>query len=142
MREGNVQRTIWLALGRVAVLFRINTGIGWVSGAGEVRRLSDGSVLVPAARPVPLGLGMPDGKPVVGASDLQGWTSVTVTPEMVGRKVAIYTAIECKRTTGGRKSDDQRHFVDRVRAAGGISGFASSDTEARAIVAAYQPPHT
>lgn len=139
MREGGVQRLIWLAVADVSRLFRINTGQAWLSGAGPVKRLPDGSVVVPAARPVALGLGMPDNKPLVGASDLQGWTSVTITPEMVGCKVAVYTAIECKESGGGRRSDAQENFIMQLRAAGGIAGFASSPEEARALVAAYQP---
>ena len=35
-----------------------------------------------------------------GASDLIGFTTVEITPEMVGQKAAIFTAIEVKRETG------------------------------------------
>lgn len=142
MREGNVLRASWLALGRISSLFRINTGQAWLSGLGPrgVQRLADGSVVVHAARPVALGLGKPDGKPLVGASDLQGWTSVEVTPELVGRRVAVFTGIEVKETSGGRQRDEQRNFVDQVRAAGGIAGFAASPEEALAIVSGWNPP--
>lgn len=141
MREGTVQRAIWLGLARASRLFRVNTGQAWLSGLGQrgVSRLEDGSVLIRAARPIALGLGMPDGKPLGGASDLQGWSSVLITPEMVGCKVAVFTAIECKESGGGRKSDDQRNFIDQVRLAGGIAGFASSVEEALSIVSGYRP---
>jgi len=33
------------------------------------------------------------------SSDLVGWTSVVITPEMVGKTVAIFTAIEVKPAT-------------------------------------------
>lgn len=141
MREGTVQRSIWLGLGHLSRLFRINTGQAWMSGLGPtgVQRLNDGSVVIQAARPVALGLGMPNGKPLVGASDLQGWTSVVITPDMVGCTVAVFTAIECKATDGGRRSDDQKNFVAQVQLAGGIAGFASSTEEAAAIVTSYRP---
>lgn len=140
MRESSVLRSAWLALAACSRMFRLNTGQAWVSGAGPVQRLKDGSVVVPAARPVALGLGMPDGKPLVGASDLIGWTDVVITPEMVGCKVAVITCIETKESGGGRKSDVQRNFIDQVRAAGGIAGFASSADEAKSIVTSYRPP--
>lgn len=140
MREKVVLRSAWLALGALSRVFRVNTGTAWLSGAGPVQRLQDGSVLVPAARPVALGLGMPDGKPLVGTSDLLGWTTVTVTPEMVGCRAAIFTAIETKETGGGKKRDEQRNFVDQVRLAGGIAGFAASAEEAVSIVRGYRPP--
>lgn len=141
MREGTVQRAIWLALAQLSRLFRINTGQAWMSGLGQrgVQHLKDGSVVIHAARPVALGLGMPNGKPLVGASDLQGWSSIVITPEMVGCTVAVFTAIECKESGGGRKSDDQRNFIDQVRLAGGIAGFASSAEEAVSIVSGYRP---
>ena len=42
----------------------------------------------------------------VGSSDLIGFKSVTITPEMVGQKVAIFTAIEVK-TESGKVSERQ-----------------------------------
>ena len=126
MSEHAVLRRIWHQLGRTSVLFRTNTGKAWVTGGGPVRHLPDGSVLVPYGRPVSLGFGLINGDPVKGASDLNGWTSVTITPDMVGRRIAVFTAIEVKRSEGGRTSAEQRHYCDRVRRAGGISGIVSS----------------
>jgi hypothetical protein len=140
MRENNVQRRAWLALAKLSRVFRVNTGRAWLSGAGPVQRLTDGSVVVPAARPVALGLGMPDGKPLVGTSDLLGWTSVTITPDLVGCRVAVFTAIETKESGGGHQRPEQKNFIDQVRLAGGIAGFASSPEEAVAVVEGFQPP--
>lgn len=141
MRENPIMRGAWLALAQLSRLFRVNTGQAWLSGMGPsgVQRMSDGSVVIQAARPVSLGLGMPNGKPLVGASDLQGWTPMTITPDMVGCRVAVFTAIETKASAGGRKTDDQRNFIDQVRLAGGIAGFASSPEEAVSIVEGYRP---
>ncbi len=140
--EGSNQRAIWLALGKISRLFRLNTGKGWVSNMGPsgVRRLEDGSVHIVAARPIPLGFGMPNGDPVVGACDLPGWTEVTITPDMVGCKVAVFTSIETKRTKGGRTSEDQKKWLLNVQCAGGIAGVANSPEAAVEIVKSYRPP--
>lgn len=132
--EGVNQRKIWLGLGAVSRLFRVNTGRAWLSGAGPARRLADGSVVVPAARPVALGFASTDGKPVKGTSDLCGWTKVKITQEMVGLDVAVFTAIETKKSKNGKASTEQLNFVDQVISSGGIAGVASSPKEALSII--------
>ena len=139
--ENTVQRSIWLAVCGLSicarvVLWRVNTGLGWV-GKGKPVRNPDGSVTLHGARPVTLGFGAPDGRPVVGASDLCGLTSVTVTPEMVGQKVAVFTAIEAKRTKNGRTTKEQLDFHEFVRGAGGIAGVANTPAVAQSIVTSY-----
>lgn len=141
MLEAPNLKAIWMAAVAAAArlrartsLFRTNSGKAWLSGAGPVQRLADGSVVVPAARPVALGLALVNGDPVVGQSDLQGWTEVVVTPEMVGQPVAVFTAIECKRTKNGRTSEDQANFVAQVTKAGGIAGVANTPAVAQSII--------
>jgi hypothetical protein len=140
--EGNVLRAVWLAVARTTTLFRLNTGMAWISGLGPkgVRKLEDGSVHILQARPISVGFSKPDGKPVVGACDLPGWTEVVITPEMVGCRCAVFTSIECKRTTGGKLSEDQGNWMAAVQRAGGIAGVANSPEAARDIVADYHPP--
>ena len=53
-----------------------------------------------------------------GGSDLIGWTSVVITPEMVGKKIAVFTAIEVK-TGKVQVSDAQKNFIEQVNKAGG-----------------------
>lgn len=55
-----------------------------------------------------------------GSSDLIGWTTVEITPEMVGRKVAVFTAVEVK-VPGKRPTAEQVNFLAQVRTAGGIA---------------------
>jgi hypothetical protein len=64
-----------------------------------------------------------------GGSDLIGWTSVTITADMVNTVVGVFTAIEVKTPTG-RVSPEQQHFVDTVNASGGRAGIARSPEEA------------
>ena len=138
--EGNVQRAIWLAMGSVSRLFRLNTGKGWVSGLGPkgVHRLKDGSIHMEAPRPIALGFGLMSGEPVKGACDLPGWTEIMITPDMVGRKVPVFTSIEAKATEGGRVSPDQKNWMNQVQSAGGIAGVARSPEEALQIVADWK----
>lgn len=137
--EGTTQRQIWLALGKVSRLFRLNTGKAWISNMGPagVTRLQDGSVHIKAARSISMGLAMPNGDPVKGACDLPGWTTVEVTPAMVGQKLAVFTSIEAKASTGGRVSPDQKNWLEQVVSAGGIAGVANSAESARAIISAW-----
>lgn len=69
----------------------------------------------------------------VGSSDLIGWTTVEITPEMVGKSLAVFTAIEAKTTTG-KPTPEQLNFIARVREAGGIAGIARSPEGAREII--------
>lgn len=72
------------------------------------------------------------GIPGPGGSDLVGWTSVIVTPEMVGSRVAILTCIEVKNERG-KLGVKQETWLDAVAAAGGRAGVARSVEDAEAI---------
>lgn len=65
----------------------------------------------------------------VGSSDLIGFQSVTVTPEMVGQKIAVFTAIEVK-TESGKVSEPQTKFIEMVRKFGGIGAVVRSVDDA------------
>jgi hypothetical protein len=119
---------IRLALGRIAILFRNNRGKGWF---GSGKKLDDGSVIIRSPRWIEFGL-------VNGASDTVGWTPKIITPDMVGKTVAVFTGIEGK-FGNDTQSDDQKTFVANVLRDGGIAGFAHSEDEARAIVESWQP---
>lgn len=80
----------------------------------------------------------PDGSRVAygltpGSSDLIGWKSITVTPEMVGKRLAVFVAVEVK-TAKGRLTKEQRNFIDRLRMCGGIAGVAKSPEEALNVI--------
>lgn len=141
--ESAVQRTTWLALAQRAVarvtLFRANSGKAWMSNLGPkgVHRLQDGSVVIQAPRTIALGLALTSGETVPGLADLAGWTDVVITPEMVGRRVPVFTAIETKESGGGHRRGNQINFVRQVQQAGGIAGFASSEKQAHEIIEAW-----
>ena len=68
-----------------------------------------------------------------GASDLIGFTPVVITPDMVGRTVAVFTAVEAKTATG-RASPEQAHYIDFVLKNGGLAGIARSPEDALKII--------
>jgi hypothetical protein len=68
-----------------------------------------------------------------GSADLIGWRTVTVTPDMVGTRLAIFTSIEVKTPTG-RVRPEQQAWLGVVRGAGGIAGIARSVPDALQIV--------
>jgi hypothetical protein len=101
----------------------MNVGLAWV---GEVISKSPLRIILANPRPFKAG--------VVGISDSCGWVSVTVTPEMVGSKVAVFLAVEDK-SGSGRASVEQKAFVAAVRAAGGRAGVSRCEQDTRAIIA-------
>lgn len=65
----------------------------------------------------------------IKSSDLVGFTTVTITPDMVGKRVAVFTAFEVKASdwkfssTGRERA--QLAFIDWVKAHGGIAAFVN-----------------
>lgn len=111
MTEQQIQQHIRVACSKGDCrLFRNNTGI-----------LKDQN-----GRPVQFGL-------CKGSADLIGWRSITITPEMVGQRIAVFTSIEVKTPTG-RVRPEQRQWMDAVQAAGGIAGIARSVEDAERLI--------
>jgi hypothetical protein len=97
-------------------------------GKGAVRlfRNSTGQFRTEDGRVVRTGL-------CVGSSDVIGWQSVVVTPDMVGKRIAVFVAIEAKAETG-RPTKEQLAFIAAVRAAGGIAGICRSSEDAEKLL--------
>jgi len=62
-----------------------------------------------------------------GAGDLIGYKIITVTSEMVGKKIARFASIEAKTDTG-TASADQKNFINQVKSDGGIAGIIKPKT--------------
>lgn len=71
-----------------------------------------------------------------GSGDLIGYKQVTITPEMVGRTVAVFLSVEVK-TDKGRPSEDQVRWLDHINQAGGIAIIARSPEGAKEGVDAH-----
>lgn len=69
----------------------------------------------------------------VGSSDLIGWTPVEITPEMVGKTIAVFTSIEVK-SAKAKPTSGQNAWLAAVKSAGGIGGIARSVDDFREIV--------
>lgn len=68
-----------------------------------------------------------------GSADLIGWRTITITPDMVGRQLAVFTSIEVK-TERGRVRPEQHAWLNTVQGAGGIAGIARSIADATQII--------
>lgn len=64
----------------------------------------------------------------VGSSDIIGWKTRIITPEMIGQPIAVFTAIEVKSATGSL-TDQQRAFLATVKDAGGIAFEIRSESD-------------
>ena len=106
-----------------ARLFRNNVGSGWV---GKIVGNKADTITLLHPRPLHAGL-------CKGSSDLIGWTPVVVTPDMVGKTVAVFTAIEGK-TKGVRTTLEQSSFLTAVTDAGGIGSVLREGVEVRDLL--------
>ena len=68
-----------------------------------------------------------------GSSDLIGFKTIEVTPDMVGEKLAVFTSIEVKNKRG-KVSELQHNWLQVVKKAGGITGVARSIQDALNIL--------
>lgn len=92
--------------------------IGWRNNVGALKDKK--------GRPVRYGL-------CKGSSDWIGFYPVKITQDMVGKVIAVFTAIECK-ADKGIVSPEQKNFLDVIRKHGGISGIARSDNDCDKIL--------
>lgn len=128
MNESELLREVQIEFSRRGDrLFRNNVGQAW---AGKTQRypesttilLHPGDVVVRRARPLNAGL-------CVGSGDGIGWRSITITQNMVGRRVALFTTVEVK-NTNTKVTKEQQAFVEAVRSSGGIGVIARSVEDA------------
>lgn len=126
--ETIAKRVVLLRVGQYrSRMFKNNTGVAYTENG----------------RPVFFGLGN-DGKKdddSIRTPDDVGWTTITITPEMVGKEVAVFTAIDSKKLgfvvksdyTKGTREYGQNKFFNLVLKSGGIAGFASCAADVDAI---------
>ena len=70
----------------------------------------------------------------IGWPDTIGYQTVTVTPEMVGQRIAIFVGVEAKRESGGVVSERQARVLERLRQAGARAGVARSVDDLQGIL--------
>jgi hypothetical protein len=120
MKEQQIQQRWLINISRRpdVRMFRNNVGTGWT---GQVISKELGAVVLQNARPLNAGL-------CVGSSDLIGWKTVTITPDMVGQQVAVFVAAEVK-TAAGRLTGEQQNFLKKVTDAGGLAVVIRSEND-------------
>lgn len=140
MSESAIFRRVMLAACQIrdnsVRIFRNAVGQGWVGRArrlrpGEVYRAQGGEVIITDPRPLHAGL-------IKGSGDAIGWTTIVVTADMVGQRLAVFTSVETKVPVTGRMSTEQRTWHGQVTAAGGYSIIARSEADLEAL--ARPPP--
>lgn len=128
--ESDDQRLIRLAVADGAPharLFRNAVGFGWV---GNLVRHQGKRVLLDAAHRITFGL-------VEGSGDLIGWTTITITPDMVGQKVAVFTSGEVKRARRPAPFvEKQRNWMKAVLGAGGFADVIKTPEDGLRLVRA------
>jgi len=106
-------------------IFRNTVGRAY-QGRVEFNAIGPGRHVIHGARVVEFGLG-------TGSPDLVGWRTVTITPDMVGQKVAVFCGVEVK-AEGGKPTIEQERFIGLMQRMGAFAGVARSVGEASAIV--------
>lgn len=130
-KEHALQNGIRNALAGRALIFRANVGKAWQSNdVVKVPRqmpvvMGPRDVLLKNARPFETGL-------PPGFADLFGLVAVEITPDMVGKNLAVFTALEVK--DGARVSPLQRNFINAVNDNGGRAGVVRSVDDAERLV--------
>ena len=68
-----------------------------------------------------------------GSSDLIGFKTVKITPEMIGQEIAQFVSLEIK-TERGKLSTMQQNWLQKVKSSGGIVGVARTVKDALNIL--------
>lgn len=112
MNHDELKDAVRLSLGKDpdVTIHNNPSGVGW---QGRLVKEQKHQIRLEHPRRIKFGL-------VTGASDLIGYVSVLITPEMVGRRVAVFLAPEIK-VGADTMSAEQAHFHDMVKLAGGIA---------------------
>ena len=122
--EKTIQNSILAAtVGRPIKLFRNTVGVAWHGKHVRFDRettvtVRAGDVVIRNARAVTCGLSP-------NSPDLVGWMCVRVTPDMVGKMVAVMAGVEVKRPKGKPPTKGQQNFIDAITNDGGMA-FAAT----------------
>lgn len=98
-------------------------------------------------RPVFFGLGNEGKKDdeSIRTPDWVGWMTVTITPDMVGKKIPIFAAIDAKKLGFSRKTSypvgtreyGQNKFFELVTGVNGVAGFATNAKDVKQLVTEF-----
>lgn len=116
--EAEIQQAIQLEAPKMGVTLMRNNSGGFKDETGRLVRY---------------GLGQVSNNQAFKSSDLIGWTEIVVTPEMIGQRLAIFTAIEVKsekwKPSKDEREEKQNNFIKWVKSRGGIASMVNSVEE-------------
>jgi len=128
MDEKQVQELIQLEASRFG-------GKLWINSSGAFKDTT--------GRLVRFGLGHVKKNQEFKSSDLIGFMPVTITPDMVGKTLPVFTAIECKKPdwkfTNTLREVGQKVFIDVITKNNGIASFVNSVERFAETVKSYIP---
>jgi len=113
--ESEVQQEIQLEAPKMGVTLMRNNNVAFKDESGRMVRA---------------GLGNVSPNQPYKSSDLIGFTEIIITEQMIGQRIAIFTAVEIKRqswkATKDEREEKQRNFINWIKARGGIAGMVNS----------------
>jgi len=120
LNETALGKKIQIALSRAgARVFRNNVGTAWT---GKKRTRIKNDVIIQDARIIKYGL-------FPGSGDYIGFIPKTITPDMVGQRVALFVSCEIKTKTGPIQKNQEK-WMNFIQENGGIAFVARSPDEA------------
>jgi hypothetical protein len=123
----DLMRRIRLKLGEQALHCRLFQNVRGLFWQGTVKEQGPGWVTL--VNPVRKETGL-----APGSLDLIGWVTITITPDMVGQKIAVFTAGDAK-VGRDKLSDLQANFARNVIEAGGRAAELRSEQDVLRLVA-------
>lgn len=123
MRESSIQAEILETMGKNGVYgLRVNSGSFW---GGEILSHMGDKLLLKNPTKI---MGAP-----AGTSDVIGCKPTVITPQMVGKTIGVFVALEVKIPTKNAKKH-QANYLDVMRRMGAIVGVARSPEDAVRIL--------
>jgi ribosomal protein S19 len=113
------RRLLDQALADHPFVFRNDCGRGYVGGT-VIRAKAEQPIIAHAGQLVVINPQVIAYGLYPGSGDLVGWEPITITPEMVGQQIAVFTSVEVK-TVHDNLSNKQRNWFRRVKEYGGIA---------------------
>lgn len=114
--------------GSLSRIFRNNTGQAW---QGKTLKRGPETLTLKHPRPIKFGL-------CEGSSDYVGWHSIVIDEQMVGKRVAVFVALEAK-AKNGKPTLEQLNFINMIKKCGGIAAVVKSIDDAKSAIDSYKP---
>lgn len=110
------------------------TGRGFVGQLLNKKALYEtGQAIIKNARHISFGLGATVRGKSGGFPDLIGWTTIEITEKHIGKKIAVFTAIEVKRK-GKKPSEIQTQRLELLKNAGALADWCDNADDAEELI--------